>query len=141
MLLSLRLTRPLAAKHLRACSLSSKPKRPAASLGVVRLDYNYPPAPGDIDSPLSYAYPVFCEIPLEPGTWDDRLIPDPVFAPCSVSPRCPGPRVCYLPERRPEDGDSPAGRCHEGLRGCDQVSRPGQERVWQYAPRASNTLG
>jgi len=59
MLRSLRLTRPLAAKHLRACSLSSKPKRPAASLGVVRLDYDYPAAPGDIDHPGSYAYDVF----------------------------------------------------------------------------------
>ena len=29
-----------------------------ASLGIVRLDYNYPPAPGDIDSPDSYAYDV-----------------------------------------------------------------------------------
>jgi len=27
-------------------------------LGVVRLDYNYPPAVGDIDSPLSYEYEV-----------------------------------------------------------------------------------
>ena len=31
----------------------------AASLGVVRLDYDYPAAPGDIDSPESYAYDVF----------------------------------------------------------------------------------
>jgi len=28
------------------------------SLGVVRLDYNYPPAPGDIDHPGSWAYDV-----------------------------------------------------------------------------------
>ena len=53
MLRSLRLTRPLAAKHLRACSLSSKPKKAAPSLGVVRLDYDYPPALGDIDHPGS----------------------------------------------------------------------------------------
>jgi len=59
MLRSLRLTRPLAAKHLRACSLSTKGKKAAASLGVVRLDYDYPPAPGDIDSPESYGYDVF----------------------------------------------------------------------------------
>jgi hypothetical protein len=30
-------------------------KASAASLGVVRLDYEYPPAPGDIDSPDSCA--------------------------------------------------------------------------------------
>ena len=59
MLRSLRLTRPLAVKHLRACSGAAKPKKAAASLGVVRLDYDYPPAPGDIDSPDSYAYDVF----------------------------------------------------------------------------------
>ena len=59
MLRSLRLTRPLAVKHLRACSGAAKPKMAAASLGVVRLDYDYPPAPGDIDSPESYAYDVF----------------------------------------------------------------------------------
>jgi len=34
-------------------------KKAAASLGVVRLDYDYPPAPGDIDSPESYDYDVF----------------------------------------------------------------------------------
>ena len=61
MLRSLRLTRPLAAKHLRACSLSSKPKKAPASLGVVRLDYDYESAPGDIDNAGSYGYPVFCE--------------------------------------------------------------------------------
>ena len=59
MLRTLRLSRPLAAKHLRACSGAAKPQKAAASLGVVRLDYDYPPAPGDIDSPESYAYDVF----------------------------------------------------------------------------------
>ena len=62
MLRSLRLNRPLAAKHLRACSLSTKGKKAAASLGVVRLDYDYPPAPGDIDSPESYGYDVFYRV-------------------------------------------------------------------------------
>ena len=33
-------------------------KQEHASLGVVRLDYNYPPAPGDIDSVDSFAYDV-----------------------------------------------------------------------------------
>merc|ERR1711939_178176 len=30
-----------------------------ASLGVIRLDYNYPAAPGDIDHPASFAYDVY----------------------------------------------------------------------------------
>ena len=34
-------------------------KKSAVSLGVIRLDYNYPPAPGDIDHPGSYQYDVF----------------------------------------------------------------------------------
>jgi hypothetical protein len=34
----------------------------AACLGVVRLDYDYPPAPGDIDCPKSYAYDVFYRV-------------------------------------------------------------------------------
>jgi len=33
-----------------------------ASLGVVRLDYNYPPAPGDIDSVDSFAYDVYYRV-------------------------------------------------------------------------------
>lgn len=37
-------------------------KREAACLGVVRLDYNYPPAPGDIDSPESYSYDVYYRV-------------------------------------------------------------------------------
>lgn len=34
----------------------------AASLGVVRLDYDYPAAPGDIDSPQSFGYDVFYRV-------------------------------------------------------------------------------
>lgn len=30
----------------------------AASLGVIRLDYDYPPSPGDIDCPDSFGYDV-----------------------------------------------------------------------------------
>jgi len=36
--------------------------RNAAKLGVIRLDYDYPPAPGDIDSPLSFGYDVFYRV-------------------------------------------------------------------------------
>lgn len=32
--------------------------RPHPSLGVIRLDYEYPPAPGDIDHPASFGYRV-----------------------------------------------------------------------------------
>merc|ERR1719456_1431352 len=34
----------------------------AACLGVIRLDYDYPPAPGDIDSPKSFSYDVFYRV-------------------------------------------------------------------------------
>ena len=42
--------------------LSNKKKLKAGSLGVIRLDYDYPPAPGDIDSPKSFAYDVFYRV-------------------------------------------------------------------------------
>jgi hypothetical protein len=34
----------------------------AVCLGVIRLDYDYPPAPGDIDSPKSFAYDVYYRV-------------------------------------------------------------------------------
>lgn len=37
-------------------------KAKAAALGVIRLDYDYPPAPGDIDHPGSFAYDVFYRV-------------------------------------------------------------------------------
>lgn len=37
-------------------------KRSAASLGIIRLDYDYPPAPGDIDCPDSYEYDVYYRV-------------------------------------------------------------------------------
>merc|ERR1719183_2771025 len=40
-------------------AMAGRPKKAAASLGVIRLDYDYPPAPGDIDSPQSFAYDVY----------------------------------------------------------------------------------
>lgn len=43
-------------------NVKSTPKHGAASLGVIRLDYDYPPAPGDIDSPESYDYDVFYKV-------------------------------------------------------------------------------
>merc|ERR1712048_1196927 len=43
----------------RAALNDSLTKRAPAALGVIRLDYDYPPAPGDIDHPNSYGYPVF----------------------------------------------------------------------------------
>ena len=41
------------------------------SLGVIRLDYNYPAAPGDIDHPASFPYDVFY-----------RCVPGLTFAMC-----------------------------------------------------------
>merc|ERR1719183_1135914 len=34
----------------------------AACLGVIRLDYDYPPAPGDIDCPDSFNYDVYYRV-------------------------------------------------------------------------------
>jgi hypothetical protein len=39
-------------------TLTARSKAAGAALGVVRLDYDYPPAPGDIDHPDSFAYDV-----------------------------------------------------------------------------------
>jgi len=41
---------------------ASMGKAKAASLGVIRLDYDYPPAPGDIDCPDTYGYDVFYRV-------------------------------------------------------------------------------
>jgi len=38
---------------------SAKKKAKSPCLGVVRLDYNYPPAAGDTDSPASFGYDVY----------------------------------------------------------------------------------
>jgi len=44
-----------------ATKLQSQRKK-AVSLGVIRLDYDYPPAPGDIDCPDSFNYDVFYRV-------------------------------------------------------------------------------
>eukprot|EP00928_Gymnodinium_smaydae_P007338 TRINITY_DN1264_c1_g2_i1.p1 TRINITY_DN1264_c1_g2~~TRINITY_DN1264_c1_g2_i1.p1 ORF type:complete len:765 (+),score=99.06 TRINITY_DN1264_c1_g2_i1:65-2359(+) len=44
----------------RGSKLPVKKKHP--SLGVIRLDYNYPPAAGDTDSPASFGYDVFYRV-------------------------------------------------------------------------------
>ena len=43
----------------------------SARLGVVRLDFDYPPAPGDVDHPGSYGYDVYY-----------RVVPGLTFAMC-----------------------------------------------------------
>ena len=47
------LANPLLAKllKLKAVSLYARSKRAGISLGVIRLDYHYPPAPGDVAHP------------------------------------------------------------------------------------------
>jgi hypothetical protein len=42
----------------------------AACLGVIRLDYDYPPAPGDIDHPQSFGYDVYYRV--VPGLTFDK---------------------------------------------------------------------
>eukprot|EP00746_Dinoflagellata_sp_MGD_P142024 gnl/MRDRNA2_/MRDRNA2_75035_c0_seq1.p1 gnl/MRDRNA2_/MRDRNA2_75035_c0~~gnl/MRDRNA2_/MRDRNA2_75035_c0_seq1.p1 ORF type:complete len:794 (+),score=156.32 gnl/MRDRNA2_/MRDRNA2_75035_c0_seq1:152-2533(+) len=48
------------------------------SLGVVRLDYNYPPAPGDIDCPASFGYDVYY-----------RCVPGLTFETCQAGKMTP----------------------------------------------------
>ena len=48
------------------------------SLGVLRLDYDYPPAPGDIDHPDSYDYPVYY-----------RVVPGLTFEMCQLGELTP----------------------------------------------------
>lgn len=50
----------------------------AATLGIVRLDYDYPPAPGDIDHPDSFDYDVFY-----------RVVPGLTFAMCQSGKMTP----------------------------------------------------
>ena len=45
-----------------AAAAPQKKQRKAGSLGVIRLDYDYPPAPGDIDHPGSYDYDVYYRV-------------------------------------------------------------------------------
>jgi len=52
---------------------------PAPCLGVIRLDYNYPPAPGDIDHSGSFMYDVFY-----------RMVPGLTFGICQAGPSGPG---------------------------------------------------
>ena len=37
-------------------------KKEMASLGILRLDYDYPAAPGDMDCPDSFAYDVYYRV-------------------------------------------------------------------------------
>jgi len=37
-------------------------KQPHPSLGIIRLDYDYPPAKGDIDSPATFPYDVYYKV-------------------------------------------------------------------------------
>ena len=47
---------------LMTSNTGDKNKKPSPSLGVIRLDYDYPPAVGDIDCPKSFPYDVFYKV-------------------------------------------------------------------------------
>ncbi|CAE7252269.1 ALMA5 [Symbiodinium natans] len=47
-----------AASMQHAVSMMTRSRRQGIKLGVIRLDYHYEPAPGDVDHPGSYAYEV-----------------------------------------------------------------------------------
>lgn len=58
------------------------PKKKAGSLGIIRLDYDYPPAPGDIDHPGSYQYDVYY-----------RVVPGLTFEVCQYWPTMKTPEL------------------------------------------------
>jgi len=62
-----------------------KKKRGAASLGVVRLDYDYPAAPGDIDCPDSYGYDVYY-----------RVVPGMTFSMCMSGVLTPAVKAEFI---------------------------------------------
>lgn len=49
------------ASQRKAFSTMARAKASNAKLGVIRIDYDYPPSPGDIDHPGSYPYEVVYE--------------------------------------------------------------------------------
>jgi hypothetical protein len=53
---------PAAAIANRPSGKAGGPRKDAASLGIIRLDYDYPAAPGDIDCPDSFGYDVFYRV-------------------------------------------------------------------------------
>jgi hypothetical protein len=65
--------------------MAGKPKKGSATLGVIRLDYDYPPAPGDIDSPESFGYDVFY-----------RVVPGLTFGMCQSGKLTPDVRMEFL---------------------------------------------
>ena len=55
-------TAPLATAPLATAPLATAPLATAPCLGIIRVDYDYEAAPGDIDSHESYAYDVFYRV-------------------------------------------------------------------------------
>lgn len=51
-----------AAAKKAAAPSGGKHMKEAASLGVIRLDYDYPPSPGDVDCPESFGYDVYYRV-------------------------------------------------------------------------------
>uniref|UniRef100_A0A7S2LEE3 Uncharacterized protein n=1 Tax=Zooxanthella nutricula TaxID=1333877 RepID=A0A7S2LEE3_9DINO len=61
-------------------TVAKKTKRKAPILGVMRLDYNYPPAVGDTDSPASFGYDVMYRVVpgltfeiAQAGTFEEKV--------------------------------------------------------------------
>lgn len=65
--------------------MARAPKKSHACLGVIRLDYDYPPAPGDIDSPESFEYDVYY-----------RVVPGLTFEMCQSGKLTPDVRIEFL---------------------------------------------
>jgi len=60
-------------------------RKEKGSLGVIRLDYDYPPSPGDIDCPGSYAYDVYY-----------RCVPGFTFAMCQSGKMTPDVEKAFI---------------------------------------------
>jgi hypothetical protein len=69
-----------------------------AKLGVIRLDYDYPPAPGDIDSPQSYEYKVVY-----------RVVPGLTFTMCQSGVMTPEVELEFIEAIKFLEGEGVAG--------------------------------
>jgi hypothetical protein len=63
-----------AAAMAKAKATNKDYHKPDPSLGIIRLDYDYPPSPGDIDCAESFAYDVFYRV--VPGLTFDMCMND-----------------------------------------------------------------
>merc|ERR1712072_720254 len=79
-------------------ALGARRMKDAACLGIVRLDYDYPPSPGDIDHPASFGYDVFY-----------RVVPGFTFEVCQSGRMSPSVERKFIEAVRWMDGKGVTG--------------------------------